>query len=256
MKLFFFDYDGTLHHRQSTGMSARTVRALQALRNAGHKIILCTGRCYGHLPKEAQALPFDCYATACGAATFIDGKPAWERRMDTALVLQSMELFWQLHLDGAVEGQKRILFYQMTSSEPEEVPEVHTFEEYAARFSHMPVHKLTLFQVPMPREAEAFLTSHSLQIINNSNVYYEVIQQGQHKGQAVLDIAAHYHVPLSDTYCFGDSMNDAEMLRAVGHGIVVGNAPLEVQRIAHEVTAPVEEDGVALWIERFLKTAH
>ena len=112
MKLFFFDYDGTLHQRGTEGISQRTRRALQALRQQGHKIILCTGRCYGHLPKAAVELPFDCYATACGAATFINGTLAWERRLDSKLLLQLLQLFEHWQLDGAVEGEKRILLHR------------------------------------------------------------------------------------------------------------------------------------------------
>ena len=252
MKLFFFDYDGTLHQRGTEGISQRTRRALQALRQQGHKIILCTGRCYGHLPKAAVELPFDCYATACGAATFINGTLAWERRLDSKLLLQLLQLFEHWQLDGAVEGEKRILFYHRASTEPDIVPEVHSFSEYAAQFRDMTVHKLTLFQVPMPKEVETFITQHNLSIINNSNVYYEIIQKGQHKGKAIEDIAAYYHVPISSTYCFGDSMNDAAMLRTAGHSVVVGNAPVEVQALAGEVTSSVQEDGVACWIENFL----
>ncbi len=260
MKLFFFDYDGTLHqhkagtlhHHSTDSISQRTRQALRALQQAGHKIILCTGRCYGHLPQAALDLQFDCYATACGAATFIDGTLAWERRMDSQLLLQSMQLFEDWQLDGAVEGEKRVLFYHLASPEPNIVPEVHSFSEYVAQFRDMPVHKLTLFRVPMPKAVEQFIHDHNLSIINNSNIYYEIIQKGQHKGKAIEDIAAYYHVPISSTYCFGDSMNDAAMLRTAGHSVVVGNAPVEVQALAGEVTSSVQEDGVACWIENFL----
>ena len=47
-------------------------------------------------------------------------------------------------------------------------------------------------------------------------------------------------------------MNDAAMLRTAGHSVVVGNAPVEVQALAGEVTSSVQEDGVACWIENFL----
>ena len=59
MKLFFFDYDGTLYRPRSSGITPRVQDALHALQKAGHKIILCTGRCYGNLPQETVDRCFD-----------------------------------------------------------------------------------------------------------------------------------------------------------------------------------------------------
>ncbi|MEI3339131.1 MAG: HAD hydrolase family protein [Eubacterium sp.] len=40
----------------------------------------------------------------------------------------------------------------------------------------------------------------------------------------------------SDTYAFGDSANDMEMLKYVGCGIAMGNATPQVKEIADYVT--------------------
>ena len=255
MNLFFFDYDGTLHQHGSAGVSLRTRSALKALQKAGHKIILCTGRCPGHLPTEILDLHFDCYATACGAATLINNTMLFEHCIAQSLVLEIMRLFEYWKLDGAVEGEKRILFYQRKSDDPKIIPEVHSFQDFLLKYKHMPVYKLTLFQVPMPKPVAQFLRENQLSVINNSNTYYEIIQKGYHKGKALKDIASYYHVPLNQTFSFGDSMNDADMLLAAAHGIVVDNAPAEVKALADEIVPSVENDGVAYWIENFLNSS-
>ena len=76
-----------------------------------------------------------------------------------------------------------------------------------------------------------------------------------HKGRAIQDVADYFGIPVSDTYCFGDSMNDADMLRAAGHSLVVANAPADIQVLGSEVIPSVYDDGVAQWIERFLAQA-
>lgn len=49
----------------------------------------------------------------------------------------------------------------------------------------------------------------------------------------------------------GDMENDVEMLRAVGHGVAMGQAPLEVRRAAR-FTAPSNElHGVAVALDTF-----
>ena len=47
-----------------------------------------------------------------------------------------------------------------------------------------------------------------------------------------------------DTFCFGDSVNDIEMLRAVGTGIVMGNGEPAAREAADYVTDPVAENGI------------
>ena len=80
----------------------------------------------------------------------------------------------------------------------------------------------------------------------------EIISKNCTKADAIERVMDYYHANMEDTIAFGDSMNDAAMLRTAGHSVVVGNAPAEVQVLADEVTLPVQEDGVAYWIENFL----
>lgn len=50
----------------------------------------------------------------------------------------------------------------------------------------------------------------------------------------------------------GDSENDAEMLRAVGLGVAMGNAYPSVKALADAVTDDNESDGVAKAIRNYL----
>lgn len=63
----------------------------------------------------------------------------------------------------------------------------------------------------------------------------------------------HFRLPLSQSMAFGDNYNDIEMLKGVGMGIAVGNAKPEVLEVAHLVTTPGKEDGVAKSITNLLK---
>ena len=49
----------------------------------------------------------------------------------------------------------------------------------------------------------------------------------------------------------GDGRNDVEMLQWAGRGVAMGQAPLEVQEAADDVTATVLEDGVAHELDRW-----
>ena len=49
----------------------------------------------------------------------------------------------------------------------------------------------------------------------------------------------------------GDGRNDVEMLQWAGRGVAMGQAPLEVQEAADDVTATVHDDGVAVELDRW-----
>ena len=59
--------------------------------------------------------------------------------------------------------------------------------------------------------------------------------------QKVCEMLAISH---EDTYAFGDSANDLEMLSYVAHSVAMGNGTDEVKRTAEFVTTGVNEDGI------------
>ena len=50
--------------------------------------------------------------------------------------------------------------------------------------------------------------------------------------------------PANAMFC-GDNFNDADLLKRVGHPVVVGDAPAEIRSMVHTVTRPGFEDGIA-----------
>ena len=72
------------------------------------------------------------------------------------------------------------------------------------------------------------------------------------KGRALLHLAERLGVPAADTVAFGDSSNDLTMLQAAGTGVAMGNASEEVRAACDAVTATNEEDGVAVYLERYV----
>ena len=71
------------------------------------------------------------------------------------------------------------------------------------------------------------------------------------KASALADVAAELGVPQAEVLAIGDGRNDIEMLRWAGRGVAMGQAPLEVQEAADDVTETVANDGVARELSRW-----
>lgn len=82
-----------------------------------------------------------------------------------------------------------------------------------------------------------------------------ILPAGCSKASGVASLAAHYQIALEQVMALGDSYNDLEMLRIVGLGVAMGQAPEQVKAAAKTVTATNQEDGVALALERYALTA-
>jgi hydroxymethylpyrimidine pyrophosphatase-like HAD family hydrolase len=82
--------------------------------------------------------------------------------------------------------------------------------------------------------------------------YLEFMPHGVTKATGIAFLADRLDIPMSAVMAVGDQSNDLEMLRDVGLGVAMGDAPAEVRAAADEVTGTVHEDGAAGAIERHI----
>jgi len=79
--------------------------------------------------------------------------------------------------------------------------------------------------------------------------WLDLAPDGVSKASALEVVRQRLGVAPGDTVAVGDGRNDLEMLAWAGRGVAMGQAVDEVRAAADEVTAPVEEDGLALVLE-------
>jgi HAD superfamily hydrolase (TIGR01484 family) len=81
--------------------------------------------------------------------------------------------------------------------------------------------------------------------------WLDLAPDGVSKASALADVADRLGVAQADVLAIGDGRNDVEMLRWAGRGVAMGQAPLEVQEAADDVTETVHNDGVAHELARW-----
>jgi Cof subfamily protein (haloacid dehalogenase superfamily) len=94
------------------------------------------------------------------------------------------------------------------------------------------------------------VTSMSIAVPNDRLV--EVLSLECSKTNAVEALARRYGVSFDEIMAVGDNFNDLDMIESAGYGVAMGNAPAAVQARANWVAPRVDEDGLAVAIERAL----
>jgi len=74
---------------------------------------------------------------------------------------------------------------------------------------------------------------------------------GVHKASGLAEVCRRLGVDQADVLAIGDGRNDIEMLQWVGRGVAMGQSVEEVRLAADDVTASVQDDGVALELRRW-----
>ena len=91
-KFLFFDIDGTLVGK-SRHITEKTKEAIQAAKDAGNKVFLCTGRAPTSIVGDVKALPVDGIVASAGGFVQVDGKYIFKNFMDKYTLSEMMTLF-------------------------------------------------------------------------------------------------------------------------------------------------------------------
>ena len=90
-------------------------------------------------------------------------------------------------------------------------------------------------------------------ITSSGSDNFELLPVGADKGRALTRLGEMLGVTPAEMAAIGDSDNDAEMLRAVGMPVAMGNADAALKDLAKYITADCDHDGVAQAVYHLFK---
>lgn len=96
------------------------------------------------------------------------------------------------------------------------------------------------------------LSAHKMSKPKEDTVGLEICHSEASKLHAISVVAKLLQINTHEMIGVGDSYNDFPLLMACGLKIAMGNAVPELKAIADYIAPPVEEDGVATVIEKFI----
>ena len=81
----------------------------------------------------------------------------------------------------------------------------------------------------------------------------EIVRHGLNKAVGLSHVSNYLNIPKERIIAFGDEDNDLEMIEYAGIGVAMGNAIKPLQNIANEITSSNNADGIAEFLKERLK---
>ena len=76
--------------------------------------------------------------------------------------------------------------------------------------------------------------------------WFEIFNKKSSKGKSIEKLKT--YAKAERIVCFGDSANDIPMFQTANYSVAVGNACLDLKRIANDIALTNNQDGVAEWL--------
>ena len=248
-KILFFDIDGTLIDEETDVVPESAKKALAAAKEKGHLLFICSGRCLAIIPQNVVDLGFDGLIGGCGTYIEMEGKEVYHHTLPMELQKEIIKDLEKYHIDGVLEGKDCSAFrrdYWM----PKVVSIFTENGSFTARTQcywdeEFSFDKMALW-FDESSDMAAFRKKYETQFdfIERDPTFYEVIPKGISKATGIRKVCEMIDIPHEDTFAFGDSANDLEMLAYVAHSIAMGNGTDKVKNTAEFVTRSVDEDGI------------
>lgn len=255
-ELIALDVDGTLI-RGEAGISERVKRSIRLADGMGIRVVLASGRSTVELQPVVEELGLVEGYTICsnGAVTAVlpDQTPVLTHTFDPRAVLEQVLAEVPTALVAVEEPG---LGYLVTDHFPH--GELLGPQTRVALSEMVTDRAVRVIVRDVNRSVEDFLgLTERLHIRGVSyavgyRAWLDLGPDGITKGTALAALAEGLNIPASRCLAIGDGRNDVEMITWAGCGVAMGQAPDAVQAAANWVTATVEDDGVAVALERFL----
>lgn len=252
----FFDIDGTLWDDEYNILES-TKEAIRKLRKNGHYALICSGRSKANICDERLLeIGFDGIIAGCGTYIEFDQKVIYEKTLHTDEVLKAKQVMKSEGMSVLYEGNEYLYADMedfgrnpyMTQIQKVLGDKLKTFtgNERQCRVSKMSV-ECNEGSV----EKVAAELADCMDVIDHGIALIEVVPLGHSKATGIQKACEYLNIPRENTYAFGDSINDLDMLSYVEHGIAMGNGTKEAKEASDYVTSHVKEDGIAAGLRHF-----
>lgn len=256
-KLIFLDIDGTLTMPGNNIPPDSAVVAIKKAQAQGHLVFLCTGRNRAMLSPLLRygfdgAIALDGGYVTIGDEVIFDC-PMTDVQRDLALdVFKRHGVFRTIEAKDASYGDEHV------DEDYDDLTIESWREELATDLGILPmsaydgraIYKIVIMcQKEKQLEEARDLLGHDFVLTMEKVAAHhclngELVNRQFDKGQGILKICEKLGADISDTYGFGDSLNDQKMMDKVGIGIAMANGSASLKKMADVIAPAVSDDGL------------
>lgn len=259
--IVFLDIDGTLVNFNQQ-MPESTWKAIKEARENGHKLVLCTGRTYGHIYPWLLEIEFDAIVASAGAYVRVGEEVLYHHVIDFEKMKGLLKLLQKHKIDYLLQG----LYGRMVPKECikgiedhfaainpdynrhldgmeliEDISEKHIIESIMYFNSNVGIGQL---QKEIDEELDGYFCVTGASYETDREHNGEITCQGINKADGMKRVVEHFSLNPTQVIAFGDGPNDFEMLQYAQMGVAMGNAVESLKNKADYVTDDMEQDGI------------
>lgn len=257
-KIVFFDIDGTLFDMEA-GVPDSTREAIKKLKKNGHMAFINTGRSRANiLDKDIGNIDFDGIVAGCGTYFEHNGTCIYNHILDQELVNETSAFLRNYQMDVILEGPKLIYYYP---EDMERNPELyrkfkqHNEEVWVSAPAHQGQIIANKFSIhassPVNAKEAGVWIADKYDCIFHEEDFFEMIPKGFNKAMGISRVCELFGVDRKDTYAFGDSNNDLDMIKYAGNGVAMGNSTKSILQVADYITSDLKEHGIFNGLKHF-----
>ncbi len=280
-KLIAIDLDGTLLS-SNIDISSENIQAIQAAQDAGHIVMICSGRAPEDIKTVIEKTPLQCpVAGSNGTMVIADGKLLSQISIEketvksVATILNQKEypfkiyssrgIFvastWSERMLSFLEKNKDVMNhltekeYKLMTEQPKETDSIKLFDdlEDILKIEDIAIQKFFIPTISGKEDLIATLKEiDGISITTSGPFNIEIMDTNGHKGNGIRVMAEYFNIPIEDTVAIGDNFNDIPMLEAAGLSVAMGNGDPAIKEMADVVTLTNNEHGVAHAIDKYV----
>lgn len=269
-KIVFFDIDGTLVTKYNS-VPKSTKQAIIKLKENGHIPVIATGRAPILIEEIIEELEIDSYIAMNGQVVVHKGEVVFHNPIDKKTVdrltakavdnsngiilcgdedifsnsivsLAKRSSSWTVlkGLGKIIPGHLKLSLFKRLIRKPPNPKDYEGKNIYQV-----------IIETSTEEEQEYKREFPSLNFARSNHFTVDIISEGISKAVGIEKLLEKLGMDNEDTYAFGDSLNDLEMLDYVQTGVAMGNGWDEAKEAADYVTDPVDKDGIKNALKHF-----
>jgi Cof subfamily protein (haloacid dehalogenase superfamily) len=268
IKLVIVDIDGTIAG-QSNQVTPAVKAAIKAAQAQGVRVGVATGRMYRSAVRFHHEIGADVPVMAYQGAWIQDPttqKKYRHLRLEQSIARELIDYFQQPHLPSDLSLHVYIddqLYVQRINEDTDGYTERSGVEAVALTdlkeaLTTAPTKVLAMHPDEdlidrLLKDLKTKYRPDQLHVTTSVPIFLETTNPAVNKSTAIDYVARELlNLDASQIMTIGDNYNDVEMLAYAGWGVAMGNAPEPVKAYADWVAPSVDEDGVAVAIEKFV----